>query len=48
MHVHGTLSTTGVHDLAHGNWPEFVAMVVKEPEVREVCNKSLVTLVRVE
>ncbi len=28
----GTLATAGVHDLAHGNWPEFVAMAVKQPE----------------
>ncbi len=28
----GTLATTGVHDLAHGNRPEFVAMAVKQPE----------------
>ena len=48
MHMRGTLSTTGVHDLAHANWPEFVAMPVKQPEVREVCNKSLITIVRGE
>ena len=37
--MRGTLSTAEVHDR---NRPELVAMVVKEPEVREVCNKSLI------
>ena len=44
----GMLSTAGVHDLAHGNWPEFVAMAVKQPEVREVYNKYFIILVTVE
>ena len=30
--MRGTLSTAGVHDLVHGNRPEFVAMAVKQPE----------------
>ena len=46
--MRGTLSTAGVHDLVYSNRPEFVAMAVKQPEVREVCMKSLNTLVRVE
>ena len=46
--MRGTLSTTGVHDLAHANQPEFVAMPVKQPEVRKVFNKSLITIVRGE
>ena len=45
MHM---LSTAGVHDLVHGNRPEFVAMAVKQSDVREVCNKYLIILIRVE
>ena len=32
LYMRGTLSTAGVHDLVHGNRPEFVAMAVKQPE----------------
>ena len=48
LRMRGTFSIAGVHDLVHGNRPEFVAMAVKQPEVREMCNKYIITLVRVK
>ena len=46
--MHGTLLTVEVHDFPLGNRPVFVAMAVKQPEVRELYNKSLITIFRVE
>ena len=34
LRMRGMFSNAGVHNLAHGNRPEFVAMAVKQPEVR--------------
>ena len=38
--MRGMLSTAGVHDLAHGNQPKFVAMAAKQPDVNEMCKKN--------